>query len=358
MLQKGAVFRFIQREIFYLAVIAFDVLVVLLLMLKLEGGSAAKPLEVPRQLSDIETIFTPKYLEWAQRTKPFLVMGLVLFVTALVIAGIIGLVLLVRAGLQAARGRSALKQHPLLETRWNLWDVVKIAAINPFLLIIGYSALVIMVPLKGASDEALLLASLGVNYFAMIGALLFMWRVVRVERGQPLAALGYALPDGASDLGRAAACYAALLPLLLAAAQVTQAVASRFGAKPKLQEIVPLFFTEESTLVTAAILLLACVVAPIVEESFFRGFLQPAVRQVVGQRGGIIITAALFALAHHSLSIFLPIFVLGLVLGYLYEKTQSTFASAALHAIHNTVTTCFLLVIKHLPVERTPFITV
>ena len=352
MLRRAGLRDFVEREIFYIAVMLFDLLAFGMILMGRMGAASPEPNEAAFcQVPDLERLLNPDYLHWAKGISPVLVSALVLLKALVFVAGLVGVGLLLWAAARVRRRQPILRQQPIIEAQWTLWDVAKIACIYLFLMFLGFSVVSRIIPLHGISEDKALLVSLGVNYFALAGTLLFICRVVCVERGQPLRALGWALPGGPSDLRRTAGCYAALQPLFFAALFITQALAARFGIKLQPQEIVPRFMSEQSLSVMVTIMVLACVVAPILEETFFRGFLQPALRNRLGQRAAILLTALVFAGAHRSLSVFLPVLVLGLMLGYLYEKTQSTFASAMLHAMHNTVTTCFLLIVKYLPVH-------
>ena len=76
------------------------------------------------------------------------------------------------------------------------------------------------------------------------------------------------------------------------------------------------------------------------EELFFRGFLYPVLRQRLGVAAGIFITALGFGLVHASqygyswLSILL-IFVVGIVLAMVREKSNSVAAGFLVHAGYN-----------------------
>lgn len=100
----------------------------------------------------------------------------------------------------------------------------------------------------------------------------------------------------------------------------------------------------------------ACVAAPILEELLFRGLLQNMLRagfrngfvgRLAGTRVadgfGIVLTAAIFAIAHGTLSGFPPLFVMGLAMGLLYARTNNLYASMTLHAINNIIATMALL---------------
>lgn len=83
---------------------------------------------------------------------------------------------------------------------------------------------------------------------------------------------------------------------------------------------------------------LAVVVAPLIEELLFRSFLQPLLVQNLGDRGGVLVTALLFAAAHANLASFFPIFALGIVLGATMLRTQRLAAPVVVHAVHNGLT--------------------
>jgi membrane protease YdiL (CAAX protease family) len=90
---------------------------------------------------------------------------------------------------------------------------------------------------------------------------------------------------------------------------------------------------------TALILALitASVVAPVVEELFFRGMLYGWLRTRWNFVGGVILSGVLFSLAHGIALIFASILVVGITLAIVYEKTKSTIATMALHSLFNTV---------------------
>ena len=84
------------------------------------------------------------------------------------------------------------------------------------------------------------------------------------------------------------------------------------------------------------------VFAPMLEEVLFRGFLQSFIRQHLGSKSAILITALCFSFFHYSpeqglsnISIISSLFALALFLGFVYEKRGSLAASMALHAFFN-----------------------
>jgi membrane protease YdiL (CAAX protease family) len=83
--------------------------------------------------------------------------------------------------------------------------------------------------------------------------------------------------------------------------------------------------------------LLACVIAPLFEETFFRGFLFQGFASSVGPLWGAVLSGALFSLSHQQLDIFVPLFALGLVLAWVFYRTRSLWATIACHSAFNAI---------------------
>ncbi len=77
--------------------------------------------------------------------------------------------------------------------------------------------------------------------------------------------------------------------------------------------------------------------APLLEEIFFRGYLFGALEKKLGGKPAILITAILFGLAHFNLILLIPIFLMGLVLGWMRERTGSILPSILVHSMNNTL---------------------
>lgn len=71
------------------------------------------------------------------------------------------------------------------------------------------------------------------------------------------------------------------------------------------------------------------------EEIAFRGLIQERLRGVVGTREAIGLTAALFAIIHVSWLSLPYLFLLGLILGVLRQRSGSLLPGMALHGLHN-----------------------
>lgn len=84
-------------------------------------------------------------------------------------------------------------------------------------------------------------------------------------------------------------------------------------------------------------------IGPIAEEVFFRGFAYRILKERFGLRRGYVFSALLFAAIHVDPISFIPIFLIGLVMARLYEKTGSLAAPIGLHCANNILTLLFIL---------------
>ncbi|MCG3129511.1 MAG: hypothetical protein FLDDKLPJ_00244 [Phycisphaerae bacterium] len=82
----------------------------------------------------------------------------------------------------------------------------------------------------------------------------------------------------------------------------------------------------------------AVVVAPLCEEAFFRGIVQPALANWTSRAAAIAAAAVIFGAAHPQLHAIPPLIVLGVVLGVLYDRSRSVLIPAAVHALFNLAT--------------------
>lgn len=77
------------------------------------------------------------------------------------------------------------------------------------------------------------------------------------------------------------------------------------------------------------------VVAPMKEEMFFRGLIYPPLRQTFGRGKGILLTGLFFAALHLEVIRFIPLFIGGVVLTWLYERSGNIWTSIVAHGTWN-----------------------
>ena len=129
--------------------------------------------------------------------------------------------------------------------------------------------------------------------------------------------------------------YLLAVPLLVLILISVATVLSLFKIEPAPQPIFTIYLSERRTAVVRGLLLLAVVAGPAAEEIFFRGLLYGWLRGRVGVRAGLAVSAFFFALLHMDAVAFFPILGLGLLFGWVYERTGSLAAPVAIHIFHN-----------------------
>jgi CAAX protease family protein len=77
------------------------------------------------------------------------------------------------------------------------------------------------------------------------------------------------------------------------------------------------------------------VLAPVCEEIFFRGYLYPALRNRMDRQPAMLLNGLLFAAAHFEIIGFLPRFLLGYGLCYIYERQHNLSGPMMGHALYN-----------------------
>jgi membrane protease YdiL (CAAX protease family) len=81
-------------------------------------------------------------------------------------------------------------------------------------------------------------------------------------------------------------------------------------------------------------LALTVLAAPLCEEFIFRGLIFGGLRRSMGALPAMLVSAAVFAIVHPPLSM-LPVFVLGLLAAWSYERGQRLLAPMLVHALYN-----------------------
>lgn len=89
-------------------------------------------------------------------------------------------------------------------------------------------------------------------------------------------------------------------------------------------------------------IILASIFAPVIEETLFRGIIFKSLRKYFGKWTAAVISAAMFSGLHMQTYGFIPRFVLGLALAYLYERNNSLYPSMALHSLNNFIVTVMM----------------
>lgn len=101
------------------------------------------------------------------------------------------------------------------------------------------------------------------------------------------------------------------------------------------QALIPKDFSQLAILIVLSLVL----VGP-VEELAFRGFVQKGFENSFGKMKGLLAASVLFGALHglNTLYAIVPAFIAGLVLGYVWQRTDgNTTASALMHGLNNAI---------------------
>lgn len=116
-----------------------------------------------------------------------------------------------------------------------------------------------------------------------------------------------------------------IVALLLMEFGVVQNQAQQFGIEKATR---PVFFL---------LLLGMGVLAPIAEETFFRGYIFRSYLTSLGPAWAFALSSIVFGVLHLNLAALLPLVVIGLILAYLFYRTGSLVPSMVAHGLNNAM---------------------
>jgi CAAX protease family protein len=149
---------------------------------------------------------------------------------------------------------------------------------------------------------------------------------------------------------------AAIHPVVLAVAGALLAVAVSTLAKlintPQVKS--PIDEITKTPLSLAVFAVMAVTIAPLFEELFFRGFIQPLLSRSFGVAAGVVLTAVLFGALHApeyswAWQYALAVSIAGAVFGWVRARTQSIIPSTIMHGGYNLVFIVALVLMKYGP---------
>jgi membrane protease YdiL (CAAX protease family) len=215
----------------------------------------------------------------------------------------------------------------------------------PFLAVFGaficvlvvQTVAVVVVELAGGDVDSLTgsdAATIGFTVvldLSLIACAVGVVRWLAKERPTP-ATFGLRVPAWRSAIGWTLAVYAGFWACAVVIGLV-------FG-QPEEQDIVTDLKAEDSALVLIAFAAMTCLLAPLAEEFFFRGFLFRVLHEKTGVVLSVVITGIAFGLVHLPSgdwvgAIVLSLFGMGLCV--LFLCTSSLIPCIMLHAFHNSI---------------------
>ena len=231
------------------------------------------------------------------------------------VAGTLLLILYVGARLG---GRDLLPEGPSPEVPFLVHQVLLILLGNVVLQVALYS-LVVNAGIASGTHAQLL------SFVGPVGIVLGVYELAlkRLEGHGPRAKGALA----------GVAAWLASYPLVLVTLLVWTTLLGQAGVEWKEQDVLTRLREDPPTF-----FLVAVVLAPLTEEVLFRGLLFTALKARFGRSAAFVVSSGIFALVHFHVPTFPALFVLGLVLALVYERTGTLAAPMALHAAFNGFT--------------------
>ena len=235
---------------------------------------------------------------------------------------------------------------PRAETIVRPWGAVwAIGILAAYLLLVigGVGGLVALVSIRtGRKPDPSVIPIemlLAIDFAAKLAAVGLLFGFLGWRREKP----ALVRPDPSPRASIAAGCLAAFafLPIQVGASALQDWIYGLLGREFQAQEIL-VKAIEGPDAAFWAVALFAVLVAPPFEELAFRGLLHSGLRTRLGPVAASTATAFLFAVFHGNLDVVPVLFLLGLLLSWLRERTGGLTVPIAAHACYNAVQMAFV----------------
>ena len=259
-----------------------------------------------------------------------------------------GLILLACWLLDTSLGRKALDGSPLRRNSMPLY-----IPLVPLVLWFGAVSTAVIIVQKLTPDLSgwqeifrdHIVMSLGA--IATIAVMMFL---AHVHFSRRLKGFGLNIRTIVKDFFMAFFNLLAVWPLILAAVTITIFFVKLFsGQEYQMQQHQQLEMVTEYPQLPLRIMIVfvAVVIAPLLEEMIFRGFVQTTIRSFINIRNSawpaIAASSVFFAIMHADPAHWPALFVLGVCLGYSYEKSGSLFRPIFIHLLFNAASVTIVL---------------
>lgn len=227
--------------------------------------------------------------------------------------------------------------------RWGLGEVALAALASMAISLVLGGFILAAAGVEDSEDASLVVVALlqATLWVGMLGSILLL---VRGRGGDLRSELGIRFRplDAVVGLALGVACQLVLVPL------VSAPWIRLLGEDgDQLREPACRLADKADDPVGVALLVLITVIgAPIVEELFFRGFVQRAAVARLGRGPGLAVTAVAFGLVHFQLLQLPALVAFGLVLGLLADRTGRLGPSILTHMAFNATTVLFLVALS------------
>ena len=183
---------------------------------------------------------------------------------------------------------------------WNLKDVIKVLLLY---FIMAYIGIPLLYHFINYVTDINIVTSFGENIiliifsiFINILASLYIFYIVCFEYKLPLTSLGLTLYNWKQNVLEGIKKYVIAIPFFISAGLISDFIFKLTNSAPHQQEIAKKILEENSTNALIMMIIFGTVVAPVVEELIFRGFLQPVLYKHVGHWKSILLSSFFFRL--------------------------------------------------------------
>ncbi len=262
--------------------------------------------------------------------------GLILFYAVMGGLGLVTLLVLLVAWIG---GKPQGRRPRASWVPWGMLDIAEVVVVLVFLMVclsVGASGVRQLVGTWFVSET--LDAVLVVVAYLLVAAGAVSLIVYRIGPGRPYwRLLGLRLRNAAGQIGQGVVGYAVFVGLLIAVVVATRLLGVD-GFLPLARAPTELLTEARAPATLAVYFVLVAIIAPVVEEIIFRGFVYAGLRGTMKVLTAAILSALIFTSAHVTAPVggLAVIALFGVVLAYLYERTGSLLPSMVAHSMYNS----------------------
>jgi uncharacterized protein len=344
--------RFVRNNWAYIIMFLFVTFITVSLVLADKKENTGKKKEQANEPYRMELLDQKSFLERQDRINKLLHENMPLYLVVVSVNLALVVLFFVGIGLFVFFIYRSAKKTPIFSRTvgqrtvpWGIGDVARFALLFfSFAYLFLFAEDMCMKAFPGMEDKNGLLI-LNATVTDTMG-ILFVLNFVITAYKEKLETCGITLKNFLRNVYYGIASYIGIIPVLFVTLALTSVLITVFKYRPPVQPIVDMLIKEEKVPVLVYSSVFAAVAGPIMEEIFFRGFMYNAFKKRVGILRGILFTAAVFSLLHAHWVGFIPIFILGALLAYLYEKTGSLVPSITVHILHNLASLLMVFIVK------------
>lgn len=234
-----------------------------------------------------------------------------------------GLVALIVYGALKLRGRDVIIRGPSPEATWTPWEALALIVGALFLQMVA-SSLATGMGVKSVSRRIL------VSWSAPLAVCLYVCLNYFRNRELALNLAPFPLRVRARGFVSGVLFWLGSMPAVFAVFVIWIRAYEALGGEPREQAIIESLVSDPVTF-----FLTALIFAPLAEEVLFRGLLYPSLKRFGGTVPALLLSGAIFSVAHVSLTVGPPLFVLGVLLALSYELTGTLWTPIGFHAAFN-----------------------